>query len=362
MDDRDDRSTGSTASRTSCTSRCSSCSASALDGAERRDAPRLRFRLAGAADRGRRRSPAATTEVGTPRTPSDESIVFQIDEDFTIPPARPAAYVRRSAAARSRTSASPTAWRARRAPTSSPFGIAAAVGDALYLGFDEPLERLLVRVDVDCSQARGAGVDPEDPPLRWEVVRRGPTAGWARGDRARGPHRRLQLRQRRRSSSSCRRARRSRRSAATARTGCAAGSTTRTRHGARRATYSHPPEIYSITAAPIGARVPADARRARGARGARRERRHARPDPSAAPRARCSSSSAGETLEVLDPESGDWARWELREAFVESDPSRPPLRARPRRAARSSSARRSARPTAAGASTARCRPRARCCA
>ena len=49
----------------------------------------LRFRLAGAGRRSPSRSPAAQTEVGTLRTASDESIVFQVDEDFTIPPLRP---------------------------------------------------------------------------------------------------------------------------------------------------------------------------------------------------------------------------------------------------------------------------------
>src|ERR671936_818553 len=34
-----------------------------------------------------------TTEVGTPRTANDESVIFQVDEDFTIPAMSPAAYV-----------------------------------------------------------------------------------------------------------------------------------------------------------------------------------------------------------------------------------------------------------------------------
>src|SRR5205085_10720998 len=50
-----------------------------------------------------------------------------------------------------------------------PFGNPPSVGDALYVGFDEPIGRLLVQVDVDALPARGAGVNPEDPPLRWEV-------------------------------------------------------------------------------------------------------------------------------------------------------------------------------------------------
>ena len=49
------------------------------------------------------------------------------------------------------------------------FGTPPQVGDALYLGFEEPLDRLIMQIDVDASQARGAGVNPEDPPLRWEV-------------------------------------------------------------------------------------------------------------------------------------------------------------------------------------------------
>ena len=37
---------------------------------------------------------------------------------------------------------------------------------------------MLLEVDVDCSQARGAGVDPEDPPLRWEVSDAEEETGW----------------------------------------------------------------------------------------------------------------------------------------------------------------------------------------
>ena len=100
-----------------------------------------------------------------------------------------------------------------------------APGDALYLGFDEPLARLLVQIDVDCSQARGAGVDPEDPPLRWEVSTGDAGAAWAEAtvlsDRTGGFNYgsgiiELELPAR---------TRRSNRWAAAGRTGCAAGST-----------------------------------------------------------------------------------------------------------------------------------------
>ncbi len=128
----------------------------------------LRFRLADAPT-----EPiliaGGSTEVGTPRTSTDESIIFQVDEDFTIPAMGPAAYVLQ------RTGQSPknvgvADGEAR--PQGSDqlaFGTPPQVGDALYIGFEDPLDRLIIQIDMEASQARGAGVNPEDPPLRWEV-------------------------------------------------------------------------------------------------------------------------------------------------------------------------------------------------
>jgi predicted phage baseplate assembly protein len=91
----------------------------------------------------------------------------------------------------------------------------------------------------------------------------------------------------------------------------------KTRHGGAATTYSHPPEIYSITASAIGARLPAThaAHEEReligvsdGTPGQVRPLRH-RP---------VLKPQAGETLEVQDPESGDWATWELRDDFAAS--------------------------------------------
>ena len=190
-----------------------------------------------------------------------------------------------------------------------------AVGDALYLGFEEPLGRLLIEVDVDASQARGAGVNPEDPPLRWEVsqgddewleaeVLEDLTGGFnygsgtvharaaaALGDPAAGrpPHALAALPDRRQDPPR--------------RRGDhlhpAAGDLLDHRRRRRRAAARH-------------------ARLADHLGDPRRLRRHAGPDLPAAQRARCSSPTAGETLEVQDPESGDWARWELRDDFVGS--------------------------------------------
>jgi predicted phage baseplate assembly protein len=272
----------------------------------------IRFRLTGPAKR-----PvdirAADTEVGTMRTPSEESIVFQVLEDFTIPPARPAAYTVQRGGQVSDIGVADGEAKPQGADQLA-FGSPPAVGDALYLGFEEPLARLLMKVDVDASQARGAGVNPDDPPLRWEVsqgdgqwteavVLEDMTGGFNYGSGAvemqcpprsaiqpLAGHRLHWLR--------CR-------------------IDDKTRHGGAATTYTHPPEIYSITAVPIGALLPAT-------HAAQEEREvvgtsDGTPGQSFPLRfSPVLKPIAGETLEGQDPESGDWAKWELRESFVGS--------------------------------------------
>ena len=272
----------------------------------------LRFRLAEAAS-DPVPIPGGETEVGTPRTANEESIVFQVDEDFEIPAARPAAYaLQRGGQVKSIGVADGEAR-----PSGAdqlPFASPPAVGDALYLGFEEPIGRLIIEVDVDASQARGAGVNPDDPPLRWEasqgdgkwleaMVLEDLTGGFNYGSgtvqlelpprsaiQPLAGHRLHWLR--------CR-------------------IDDRTRHGGAATTYTQAPEIYSITAAPVGARLPAThAARIQneilgvsdGTPGQIFPLRH-RP---------VLKPLAGETLEVQDPESGDWARWELADDFVGS--------------------------------------------
>ena len=95
-----------------------------------------------------------------------------------------------------------------------------------------------------------------------------------------------------------------------------------TRAGAPAATFSHPPEIYSITAAPLGALVPA------AHSVAIEEEQIAESDgtPGQVFRLRNAPVLAlegDEGLEVLEPESTNWRRWDLRESFAESGPSDP---------------------------------------
>jgi len=278
----------------------------------------LRFRLAAPTEEEDVVIAGGETEVATQRLGPEQPVVFQTDEDFTIPVARPIAYaVERDGKAKdvglARGVASP------KGPDQLPFGTPPKVGDALYLGFDKPIGRLVMQVDVDCSQAKGAGVDPEDPPLRWEVsvadgdweeaeVLVDRTGGFNYGSGVVE----LQLPDR---------------SAPTSIAGtrghwvrCRLDSSPRSGAEAIKGSqFTHPPEIYSITAAPIGALIPASA--------AARETGESLGESDGTPgqsfplrNAPVIEPMQGEVLEVRNAESGDWEAWDRVESFAESGP------------------------------------------
>ena len=263
--------------------------------------------------------PAGDTEVGTLRTASEEAVVFQTSEDVTIPAARPIAYaIGRGQAIKDVGVAAGVAR--PKGPDQLPFAMPPAVGDALYLGFDESLSRLLLQVDVDCTRARGPGVDPEDPPLRWEVsanvaggwveaaVLRDDTGGFNYGSgvvelELPGGH------------------------AATSVAGqraywlrCRLDATTRSGLDAHNA-FAHPPEIHSVTAAPIGAII--------SATHAQQELGEVLGHSDGTPGQILQLASAPvleldltlEALEVVDPQTGAASRWQWVESFVESRPT-----------------------------------------
>jgi predicted phage baseplate assembly protein len=173
-----------------------------------------------------------------------------------------------------------------------------------------------VRVEVECSQARGAGVDPEDPPLRWEIsapdgewleadVLEDTTGGFNYGSGAVE----LQL---------------PARSAVLSFSGqrchwlrCRMDD--HTRAGARATTYSQPPEVYEITASVVGAQLPA----AHSARERLETLGESDGTPGQAFHLQYSPVLAlapDERLEVREPGSTSWQPWEPRESFVESGP------------------------------------------
>jgi predicted phage baseplate assembly protein len=259
--------------------------------------------------------PGGETEVGTVRTASEEAVVFQTDADFEIPAARPVAYaVKRESGVKDVGVAAGVAT--PRGADQLAFATPPKVGDALYLGFDVSLARMLVRVDVDCSEARGAGVDPEDPPLRWEVSWTEAPTGWAEAevleDLTGGFNYgsgavTLQLPDRHSAVSIaghkgywiC----------------CRVDAATRS--GKTATPFTHPPEIRSITAEPIGALIPSAHSSAEegeilgqsdGTPGQIFELRHYP----------VLESREDERLEVLAPGGDTWERWDERESFVES--------------------------------------------
>jgi predicted phage baseplate assembly protein len=270
----------------------------------------LRFRLVGPAAEPVV-IPGARTEVGTPRAADEDAVVFQVDEDVTIPALRPAAYV--LVRGGQTHDVGLAGGEARPAGGDRlPFGDPPKVGDALHLGFDAALARLVLTVRVDASPARGAGVDPEDPPLRWEVsqgdgrwaeaeVLEDTTGGFNYG----AGTIELQL---------------PARSAVQPLCGhrlhwvrCRVDD--RTRSGGAATTYTAPPQVAAITAAATGALVPA----AHGVRveGEALGTSDGTPGQVLALRhAPVLRPEAGETLEVREPGAAGWTAWALREDFV----------------------------------------------
>jgi predicted phage baseplate assembly protein len=256
----------------------------------------------------------AGTEAGTLRTATQESIVFGTTETFIIPALVPAAYlVQRAGAAKEIGVADGVAYPT--GPDQLPFSRQPQIGDALYLGFEERLSRLLMRVSMEASMARGAGVKPDDPPLRWEVslgdgtwgevdILEDLTGGFnygsgtvevqcppRSGTEAIAGRRLYWLR-------------------------CRIAETTRVT--GEPAVFTQPPEIYQITAAPTGALLPAEHATveteetvgvSEGTPGQGFSTRFA-PVLNLGP---------GETLEVKTGD-GDWEPWEQVDSFAGSGP------------------------------------------
>ena len=261
---------------------------------------------------------AGDTEVGTVRTAYEESVVFEVVEGRTIEPFSPAAYVtHRDDLVRD----IPVDVGVARpvGPDRAAFSAVPVAGDAIHLGFEQSLSRLLMCVSVEADPARGAGVDPRRPPLRWEMatgeratgdlvwervtVLEDTTGGFNFGSGevllelahdservALAGHRLHWLR-------------------------CRVASPSE----AGDAAYERPPEVSSITAEPIGATLRCqhaehvDDEVLGESDGTPGQVFSVLRSPMLAP-------SDDEWLEVRDPEDGTWARWAVVESFAESGP------------------------------------------
>ena len=253
------------------------------------------------------------TEVETPARRSGDTVVFQVGDDFTIPAAQAAQLV--ACAIGRQGELTPVAvegGRARpRGDDRLAFGEPPVAGNAIYLGFGQPLGRLLIDLTVDCAPARRVGGDPGEAPLRWHVSRadgswtsadvlEDTTAGFEHGSGTI----RLQLPDE---------------------TGAAAVGERRAHwirceiaeRRANQPLYQYAPEIEEISAAPMGASVPA----AHAAAHAGETVGTSEGTPGQAfrlPHAPVLPPLPGETLQVRDPLTGRWEDWALRESFAES--------------------------------------------
>ena len=250
----------------------------------------------------------ASTEVGTRGT--GDAVVFQVSDDFTIPAARMVAFVI-AREGKFRTVDLDDGRARPRGDDRLVFGEPPLSGNAIYLGFDQPLGRLLVRLSADCAPARRIGGDRGEAPLRWQVSAADGT--WSpvevledtTGGLEHGPGTILlklpddvgaaAIGDRRANWIRCEIVER----------------------GAQQAVYDYAPEIEEMSAVPIGASVPAAHAAAHtgetvgtseGTPGQTFQLLHA---PVLHP-------VQGETLEVRDPLTGRWEDWELVGSFAES--------------------------------------------
>jgi predicted phage baseplate assembly protein len=121
--------------------------------------------------------PAHATEVATVSDDRNDAIVFRVAHDTTIPVLELEAIV----LGRRGTNELVLAHKGSAVPSGASravFATPPAADDALYLGTQQALDGLVVRVSVDSSVARGAGVVPGRPPGIWEVSQR-PGSDWS---------------------------------------------------------------------------------------------------------------------------------------------------------------------------------------
>lgn len=114
---------------------------------------------------------AAGTEVATLRTETEEAVVFGVDEDLDIVPCSLALLRSQPAGQPFRDHIGVLLG----GPGEPCFSHPPVPGDHLYVGLTDPVPRCAVALRFDC-RIEGVGVDPLNPPLRWEAF---DGAGWA---------------------------------------------------------------------------------------------------------------------------------------------------------------------------------------
>ena len=120
----------------------------------------------------------ADTEVGTMRTETSPSILFSTEKDLTIRPPKLIDTFTRNASQRD-------VWLRRNLTQAEllnrrtlMFPQNPSPGDSFVLAFQQDHSNHILALLVNCDRAGGAGVDPRNPPLEWQVWQGG-AARWA---------------------------------------------------------------------------------------------------------------------------------------------------------------------------------------
>jgi predicted phage baseplate assembly protein len=119
----------------------------------------------------------ADTEVGTVRTETSPSIIFTTEKDLTIRPPKLIDTFTRNASKRDvwlRHNLSQAELLNRRTLM---FPQNPSPGDSFLLAFQQDHSNHILALLVNCDRAGGAGVDPRNPPLEWQVWQGG-AARW----------------------------------------------------------------------------------------------------------------------------------------------------------------------------------------
>jgi predicted phage baseplate assembly protein len=112
---------------------------------------------------------ARETEAATLRTPTQESIVFRTASSFRIPPLHMSAYLLKRDGDLTEVTIVGDRGALPTGKDSFAFSQEPKLDDSMLLGFPASLDRLVMRVEVECDPAYGVGIDPHHPPLAWAV-------------------------------------------------------------------------------------------------------------------------------------------------------------------------------------------------
>lgn len=120
----------------------------------------------------------AFTEVATTRTETSAAIVFSTDAAFTIRVPKLVSVMTSRGSERSGRAFTQQSLHQLRAGFNGFLAFTGGEGkgdkpqldDAFYLGFDNDLSHHLLGVELDVSHAKGAGIDPTNPPYVWEAI------------------------------------------------------------------------------------------------------------------------------------------------------------------------------------------------